>query len=135
MQDQIHVCDLHHSSWKCRLPYPLSEARVRTCGYWSDLFPLSHEKNSLDLLFSNALVFSSNFSHGVKHLNLPFTNNIDLQFKTCQSLITLSSYAISRTYNSSTTRTFIDTTTVLPCKAQPPKFGLGDPLLQSFHYF
>ena len=27
MQDLIHVCDLHHSSWQHRILDPLSEAR------------------------------------------------------------------------------------------------------------
>ena len=28
--DPRHVCDLHHSSWQCRILNPLSEARDRT---------------------------------------------------------------------------------------------------------
>ena len=28
--DLSHVCDLHHSSWQCRILNPLSEARDRT---------------------------------------------------------------------------------------------------------
>ena len=30
MQDPRPICDLHHSSWKCWIPDPLSEARDRT---------------------------------------------------------------------------------------------------------
>ena len=29
-QDLSHVCDLHHSSWQCRIFNPLREARDRT---------------------------------------------------------------------------------------------------------
>ena len=29
--DPSHILDLHHSSWQCRIPNPLSEARDRTC--------------------------------------------------------------------------------------------------------
>ena len=28
--DPSHFCDLHHSSWQCRIPKPLSEARDQT---------------------------------------------------------------------------------------------------------
>ena len=28
--DSSHVCDLHHSSWQCRILNPLSEARDQT---------------------------------------------------------------------------------------------------------
>ena len=28
--DPSRICDLHHSSWQCRIPNPLSEARDRT---------------------------------------------------------------------------------------------------------
>ena len=28
--DLSHICDLHHSSWQCRILNPLSEARDRT---------------------------------------------------------------------------------------------------------
>ena len=31
MQDPSHVCDLHHSSWQCRIPDPLSEPRDKSC--------------------------------------------------------------------------------------------------------
>ena len=31
MQDPSLVCDLHHSSWQCRILNPLIEARDRTC--------------------------------------------------------------------------------------------------------
>ena len=30
IQDQNHVCDLHHSSWQCQILHPLSKARDRT---------------------------------------------------------------------------------------------------------
>ena len=30
-QDPSHICDLHHSSWQCWIPDPLSKARDRTC--------------------------------------------------------------------------------------------------------
>ena len=33
MPDSSHVCDLHYSSWQCRILNPLSEARDRTCVY------------------------------------------------------------------------------------------------------
>ena len=29
--DLSHICDLHHSSWQCRIPNPLSKGRNRTC--------------------------------------------------------------------------------------------------------
>ena len=29
--DLSHICDLHHSSWQCRIFNPLSEARDQTC--------------------------------------------------------------------------------------------------------
>ena len=29
-RDPSHVCDLHHSSWQCRIPDPLREARDQT---------------------------------------------------------------------------------------------------------
>ena len=29
-QDQSHACDLHHSSWQCRILNPLSKARNQT---------------------------------------------------------------------------------------------------------
>ena len=29
-QDPSYVCDLHHSSWQCHIPYPLSQVRDRT---------------------------------------------------------------------------------------------------------
>ena len=35
-QDLSHVCDLHHSSWQCRILIPLSEARDRT---WNLMVP------------------------------------------------------------------------------------------------
>ena len=28
---KLHICDLHHSSWQCRILNPLSESRDRTC--------------------------------------------------------------------------------------------------------
>ena len=31
MPDPSHVCNLHHSSWKCWIFNPLSEARDQTC--------------------------------------------------------------------------------------------------------
>ena len=31
MPDPSHICDLHHSSWPCWIPDPLSVARDRTC--------------------------------------------------------------------------------------------------------
>ena len=31
MQDSSHICDLHHSSWQCWIPNPLSRARNQTC--------------------------------------------------------------------------------------------------------
>ena len=31
MQDPSCICDLHHSSWQCRILNPLSEARDQTC--------------------------------------------------------------------------------------------------------
>ena len=31
MQDPSCVCDLHHSSWQCRILNPLSKARDQTC--------------------------------------------------------------------------------------------------------
>ena len=30
MWDLSHVCDLHHSSWQCRIPHALSKARDQT---------------------------------------------------------------------------------------------------------
>ena len=30
MWDLSHVCDLHHSSWQCQIPDPLSKARDQT---------------------------------------------------------------------------------------------------------
>ena len=29
--DLSHICDLHHSSWQCQIPDPLSKARDQTC--------------------------------------------------------------------------------------------------------
>ena len=29
--DPSHICDLHHSSWQCQIPDPLSEARDQIC--------------------------------------------------------------------------------------------------------
>ena len=34
MTHMSSVCDLHHSSWKCRILNPLNEARDRTCFLW-----------------------------------------------------------------------------------------------------
>ena len=31
MQDPRHICDLHHSSWQCRILNPLSKTRDGTC--------------------------------------------------------------------------------------------------------
>ena len=31
MPDVSCICDLHHSSWQCRILNPLSESRDRTC--------------------------------------------------------------------------------------------------------
>ena len=31
MQDLSLVCELHHSSWQCRILDPMSEARDQTC--------------------------------------------------------------------------------------------------------
>ena len=48
-QNPSHICDLHHSSRKCRIHNPLSEAKDRTPqphGYQSDSFPLRHSGNS-----------------------------------------------------------------------------------------
>ena len=50
MQNLSHDdCDLHHSSWQCRILDPLSKARDRTCilidTSWV-LNPQSHNRNS-----------------------------------------------------------------------------------------
>ena len=31
IQNPSHICNLHHSSWQCWIPDPLSKARDRTC--------------------------------------------------------------------------------------------------------
>ena len=31
LQDLSHICDLHHISWQCWIPDPLSKARDQTC--------------------------------------------------------------------------------------------------------
>ena len=33
-RDPSLICDLHHSSWQCKLLNPLSEARDRTLSSW-----------------------------------------------------------------------------------------------------
>ena len=58
MQDPSCVCHLHHSSWQCQILNPLSKARKtpHPHEYYSDLFLLSHNGNSL-----NMIVLNSNF--------------------------------------------------------------------------
>ena len=50
--DLSRVCDLHHSSRQLRILNPLSEA-IRTCVLMDTsqtLFPLSHDRNSKNLI-------------------------------------------------------------------------------------
>ena len=60
MWDPSLVCDLHHSSWKCLILNPLSEARDQTHVLIDTsrvLNPLSHDRNSqVRLFFFNSLV-------------------------------------------------------------------------------
>ena len=45
-RDPNLVCDLHHSSWQCRIPDPQSKgSNPHRHGYWSGLLPLSHNGN------------------------------------------------------------------------------------------
>ena len=47
--DPSHVCKLHHSSWQCQIPNPLSEAMDRTRNLMVPSWicqPLSHDRNS-----------------------------------------------------------------------------------------
>ena len=53
-QDASRECDLHHSSWQCRILNPLSEARDGTCilVVTSQAHkPLSHKGKSLNILY------------------------------------------------------------------------------------
>ena len=48
--DPSRVCDLHHSSWQCQIPNPLSEARDGTNILMDTIRvrqPLSHDGNSI----------------------------------------------------------------------------------------
>ena len=48
MQDPSLICNLHHSSWQCRILNPLSEGRDRTYDLRDrklDSFPMSHDKS------------------------------------------------------------------------------------------
>ena len=56
-QDLSLICHLHHSSWQCRMRGQGSNPHPH--GYLSDLFPLSHNGNSLHpSLFQEEIQFS-----------------------------------------------------------------------------
>ena len=58
MWDLSHVCDLHHRSWQCQIPNPLSEARNQTC----ILMDTSQVWNSLSHMGTpNQLYFNQKF--------------------------------------------------------------------------
>ena len=66
MQDPRSSCDLHHSSWQCQIPSPLSEARDPTlllmdAGQILNL--LSHIENSLVLFLIHLLMLNLTKMH------------------------------------------------------------------------
>ena len=53
-QGPSHVCDLHHSSWKCWIPDTLSKVRGRNphpYGYYLGSLPLSHNRTPRQNIF------------------------------------------------------------------------------------
>ena len=64
-QDLSRVCYLHHSSLQHWILNPLSEARDRTNGYQSDLFPLRHNGNSQRMSLFNVQKFFRNLTRRV----------------------------------------------------------------------
>ena len=62
-QDPSCICELHHSSWQCRILNPLSEAR----GYWV-LKPLGPQQE-LQIVTN---LFTTNISQFERRLSFPY---------------------------------------------------------------